>query len=454
MGTATVTVTGKGSYTGTKKVTFKIVRANVSKATVASISNRSYTGSAIKPTPTVRLGGTTLKRGTDYTLSYANNTKVGTATVTVTGKGSYTGTKKVTFKIVRAGLSKATVASIADRTYTGSAIKPTPTVRLGSRTLKKGTDYTIAYKNNVRAGTGTLTFTGKGSYTGTKTATFKINAKHVANLTVATMVPRTFTGTAITPTPTIRFNDKVLKKGTDYDLSYEDNVNVGTGTVVVTGKGNFRGTKRATFAINAADVAGATIAAIPDQEYAGTEFAPEPEVSRKGIALVRGTDYDLSYADNVNVGTATVTVTGKGNFKGTKSVTFAIAPKDLSELVSIAAVGPQAHTGEAVEPKPAVTLGDATLTENVDYTLSYADNVELGTAKLIVTGIGNYTGSKELEFEITDAPDNDKPADNGETTDPGIEGEREAEDPITDAQAEVDPSDPISEDGPEEAIEV
>ena len=61
----------------------------------------AYTGSAIKPAPTVKVGSTTLKSGTDYTLSYKNNTNAGTATVTITGKGNYTGTKSVTFKIVR-----------------------------------------------------------------------------------------------------------------------------------------------------------------------------------------------------------------------------------------------------------------------------------------------------------------------------------------------------------------
>ena len=91
---------GKGSYSGSKSVTFQIVRASVANAIVATVSNRTYTGSAIKPAPTVTLGGKTLKRGTDYTLSYANNTKVGTATITVTGKGNYKGSKKVTFKIV------------------------------------------------------------------------------------------------------------------------------------------------------------------------------------------------------------------------------------------------------------------------------------------------------------------------------------------------------------------
>ncbi len=71
-------------------------------------------------------------------------------------------------------ISKATVTGIKNKTYTGKAIKQSPTVKLGGKTLKKGTDYTVSYKNNKNAGTATVTITGKGSYEGTVTKTFKI----------------------------------------------------------------------------------------------------------------------------------------------------------------------------------------------------------------------------------------------------------------------------------------
>ena len=81
-------------------MTFKITAASVSSAKVAAIGAKAYTGKAIKPKPKVTLGGRTLKAGTDYELSYASNVRPGTATVKVTGKGNYAGTKKVTFRIV------------------------------------------------------------------------------------------------------------------------------------------------------------------------------------------------------------------------------------------------------------------------------------------------------------------------------------------------------------------
>jgi hypothetical protein len=77
----------------------KLTRTSIAKATVSGFSNKTYTGKAITQTPTVKLGGKTLKSGTDYTVSYKNNKAVGTATVTITGKGAYNGTISKTFKI-------------------------------------------------------------------------------------------------------------------------------------------------------------------------------------------------------------------------------------------------------------------------------------------------------------------------------------------------------------------
>ena len=150
---------------------------SISKATVTGIGAKTYTGKAITQSPVVKLSGKTLKAGTDYTVAYKNNTKVGTATVTITGKGSYTGTISKTFKINAASIAKATVSGISNKTYTGKAITQNPTVKLGSKTLKKGTDYTVSYKNNKAVGKATVTIKGKGNYTGTISKTFKINPK-------------------------------------------------------------------------------------------------------------------------------------------------------------------------------------------------------------------------------------------------------------------------------------
>ena len=98
VGTAKVTIKGKGNYSGSVSKTYSI-KNNFKKATVSGISNKSYTGKNITQSITVKYNGKTLKNGTDYTVSYSNNKNIGTATVKIAGKGSYTGTITKTFKI-------------------------------------------------------------------------------------------------------------------------------------------------------------------------------------------------------------------------------------------------------------------------------------------------------------------------------------------------------------------
>ena len=176
VGTATVNVTGIGNYRGIARTTFKITRKSLTGAIVKTVSTGYvYSGSAKCPKPIVISGNTTLKLDRDYKVSYTNNKNVGTATVTVTGIGSYTGSAKCTFKITRSTLANATVNTKSSTyKYNGKAKCPTPTVKIGNKTLVSGTDYTVAYKNNIKVGTATVIVTGKGNYTGTASAKFKI----------------------------------------------------------------------------------------------------------------------------------------------------------------------------------------------------------------------------------------------------------------------------------------
>ena len=149
---------------------------SITPAKVTGISNKTYTGSPIKPKPVVKYDGKVLQEGIDYTLSYSNNTKIGTATVKIKGIGLFNGTITKTFKITPISISSATVTGISSQTYAGAPVTmKSITVKCGGKTLKSGTDYTIAYKNNNAAGTATVTITGKGNYAGSISRTFKIN---------------------------------------------------------------------------------------------------------------------------------------------------------------------------------------------------------------------------------------------------------------------------------------
>ncbi|MBE6029085.1 MAG: hypothetical protein E7226_02910 [Clostridiales bacterium] len=141
-----------------------------------SAASYTYTGAAIEPEVVLTLDGKTLVKDTDYKVGYENNVNSGKAIVTIEGvQHNYAGTKIAEFTINPASINSATVAAITAKTYNGKAQTPAVTVSFGGKNLVKDKDYTVVYANNTNAGTAKVTVTGKGNFTGTKAATFKIN---------------------------------------------------------------------------------------------------------------------------------------------------------------------------------------------------------------------------------------------------------------------------------------
>ncbi|MDE7168141.1 MAG: hypothetical protein K2O28_04755 [Clostridia bacterium] len=402
-GTATITITGVGNYTGVATVNFNIDEADITTATVTGINaSYEYTSTAITPTPVVTWNGTTLVKDTDYSVSYADNIALGTATVTITGIGNYTGTITETFEIEQADVTKATVTGIdSSYTYTGADIEPTVTVTLNGVTLTLNTDYTVAYSDNLNVGTATVTVTCTGNYTGVITENFDIEEADISTATVTGIdAEYAYTTAAITPAPVVTWNNTVLVKDTDYTVSYSDNIALGTATVTITGKGNFDGTITETFEIVQADISTATVTGVnANYTYTGTDIEPTVTVTLNSVTLLT-TDYTVTYSDNINKGTATVTVTGIGNYKGTVTVNFVIDEADMDDSTVSGIDNEYEYTGKAITPEPVVTANGITLVKNTDYTVSYSANVDLGTVTITITGKGNFTAVKEVTFEI------------------------------------------------------
>lgn len=136
--------------------------------------------------------------------------------------------------------------------------------------------------------------------------------------------------------------------------------------------------------------------------YNGQEHQPEVTVKAKDseVALVKGTDYEIEYKDNVNTGTAKVIVTGKNNYGGRIEKTFTIEQKAISEdMIALPATTSYMESGS--QPTVTVKDGNKTLVIGDDYEIEYKDNIKVGTAKVIITGKGNYTGTAEKTFTIT-----------------------------------------------------
>lgn len=139
-------------------------------------------------------------------------------------------------------------------------------------------------------------------------------------------------------------------------------------------------------------------------DYSGSEIEPEvTSVRLKGVTLSAGKDYEVSYSDNVNVGTAHCIITGIGEYSGSASKSFTIAPRYLTEA-EISNIPDQKWTGSAIEPDVTVSLGGRELIAGTDYTLSYEDNVDPGSATVYANGNGNYRGTASKFFNIVDPP--------------------------------------------------
>jgi hypothetical protein len=341
-GTATVTVTGKGDYTGTGLTTFTIDPRSLAGATVTlKTSSYHYDGKDKTPEVTVALDGNALG-DTDYTVSYANNKNIGTATVTVTGKGNYTGTATQSFTIKKDGASIANAEiTLSQTTYTYDGSSKTPTVKsatLGGEPLTPGTDYTVSYKDNIEVGTGKVILTAAGTLVGTVTETFTIKKQQTSLASAVVTLSETsyvYDGAIKTPAvKSVMLGNKTLTAGKDYTISYQNNTNIGTAKVTVTGIGDYTGTATKTFTITGTGTSLANaVVTLATTSYTYDGSAKEPAVTSVvlgSVTLKAGTDYTIYYKDNVNVGTATVTITGTGSYTGTVTRTFTIKSSGTS----------------------------------------------------------------------------------------------------------------------------
>ena len=400
-GTAYVIIKGKGSYSGTVKRSFTIKPAIIYKqCTFYKIASQYYTGSQIKPVPKIKNGTTTLKNGTDFTLTYQNNVNKGTAKVYIKGKGNYSGSCSLTFSITARPVSTLKI-TVPSATYNGKAQKPAVTVKYNNYKFKNGTDYTLSYKNNTIIGTATVTVKGKGKLSGTKSVTFKINAKPIKNAVITYNNSLTYNGSTLSPAVTVKYGNATLKKNTDYTVAYSNNVNAGTGTITITGKGIYGGSVKKTFTIKKLGISATAVSGTGNKVYTGSAIKPVPAVKAGGRTLKNGTDFTVSYKNNTEPGTATLIVNGKGNYSGSVSKTFKITARAINDVE--VTVPDTVFTGEQVRPDVVVSYGSYQFISDSDYTLSFKDNVNIGTASVVVTGKNHLSGSRTVTFPIEKA---------------------------------------------------
>jgi hypothetical protein len=405
---------------------------NIASAEVAGITDKTYTGKAITQSPTVVLDNKTLLNGTGYTLSYANNVNVGTATMTITGTGSYTGSIQKTFAIAQAGqtitasdITKTTADapfSIGASTsgdgqlsYTSSSASVVTVDGNGNATVKGAGNATItitaAETANYKSATKTINVTVTAANQAPSPA--PIN-KSIASATVSDISNKTYTGKAITQSPTVVLDNKTLQNGTDYTLSYANNVNAGTATMTITGTGSYAGSLQNTFDIAKAEQ---TITASDiTKTTADAAFSIGASASGNGQLTYKSGNTGVVIVD----GNGKVTIKGAGttmitiiasetaNYnKATKTIIVTVTSNSTSKKsiakAKITGIKDKTYTGEALTQKLTVKLDKKKLKAGTDYTVSYKNNVKVGTAKITITGKGNYKGTVTAKFKIKKA---------------------------------------------------
>lgn len=336
-GTATVTVTGTGNIAGTATAHFTISRKPISTEEgiagdmlLGAIEDQIYTGGGVTPDVDLKFQNqeqeidNQLVLNKDYQLTYSSNVAVGTATVTITGIGNYQGSIESEFDIL-GPMNLADVAKIPVQQYTGNAVFPKPEISFAGKKLTENSDYTLEYADNVERGTATITITGQGWYTGTKTVTFDI-AREFSSATVIKGVASAYayTGKAIEPIIRVEDNGTVLTNGVHYKVSYSKNTNAGTATITITGINQYSGTRKTTFKITPLRLGRVKAGKVANQTYTGKAKKPKVKLTNGSTTLKEGTDYRLVYVDNKTPGKADIIIKGRGNYTGTKTVSFDI----------------------------------------------------------------------------------------------------------------------------------
>lgn len=310
--------------------------------------------------------------------------------------------------------------TFADTTITyGEKYEPSASVAGEDKYADVTYTYTCNGSETLPTDVGTYTITvtvENDSYKGTKSATLTINPKSLAADMLTITGTYTYTGAAVTPTFQVKDGEKVLVSGTDFTAEVTNNVNAGEATVTVTGQGNYQGTVSGKFTISDKDLADGdiVISGLPESvTYTGSGIEPQFTVTFGDIALVKGTDYTVTYSDNENAGTATVTISGQGNYTGTKEAKFTIAPAAAAGTVTISGnnyeVGTELTAEVSGDKHGTLTYqwyanGTAVAGEtNSTYTIKAGDT----SVYVVATSSGNYEGtltSSAIEVGKTPIP--------------------------------------------------
>ncbi len=430
---------------------------------IEEIEAQTYTGKAVKPEVIVYDSGKQLVKNKDYTVSYRDNTNAGEAKVIVKGKGNYGEQLEKAFTILPKNLGEVTVSVPEAVAYKNSEQTIKVTVKDGKRTLKLNKDYELRFRaetigNDTDEGNGAegtkvdkirakeegvytvkIVAGSSGNYTGETSVSFMITTKTLLTKAKVILPSNSLEyadGKEVVFDPEqikVKVGSKEIARVSEdgkinYEISYENNVNVGKEAYVVIRAGadsEYAGSVKKKFAVTGeafnaktvmiesfrtkADYNGQKILQDSMVLYNKAKFeAAGTDAEKQAAKLTEGVDYELSYKNNEKAGKATLTITGMGRYAGKITKAYTITKVTLTaDMVENKAVTVK-HSKDGAKPDVKITYNGMVLVNGKDYTLSYTNNKNITTADkkayITVNGKGNYAGKLDKIVEMTIEP--------------------------------------------------
>lgn len=445
IGTVPVTVTGINAFKDSLTSSFRIIPGQVAGEQVTS---RTKTSIGLKWNSVLGAGGyeiyqynpsnkewarVTTTANTSYTVSnllIGTNYKFKIRAYTKVGNQTYYGaySNDIDTLTIIAELSECKIGTIKNQVFNNSEIKPTVNITYNNNKLVAGTDFKVEYESNKYPGLAKVTITGSDKYPGGKTINFKI-------------LPKTVTGQAVTivGTSTVELRWTEVPYVTDYEIqkyNYSKKEWEVLETVHVSEKEqtnpmptkkynltkSIAGEKQS-FSIRGYRIVNGvrynggfsdvvTLRQVKDlkdinvsvdtseKTYSGRKINPKVVIKDGNTVLKYGTDYTVTYTDNIDIGTGKGVIEGKGFYKGKITKTFAIVPRAINSTSITVDTSNKVYSGKDIRAKVVVKYRGETLRYAKDYYVEYKDNKKPGTATVTIYGHNNYKGSVKKTYKI------------------------------------------------------
>lgn len=457
---ARIYITGKGNYSGKYYARFTIEKTDLSEASadpvILGYDKKKHNNSK----PALYLNGVKLKLAKgDVSYRYVKGDsdseckEAGDYTIRITAQSGSTHYQAGTYMEVplsvvdlknadKDGVYSVRISSVKLKAggslgYTGEAVNPNYILTYKGATLTKGTNYTEGFDGTdsyIKPGSHTMTLSGgngvlevggkKIRFIGTRRVTFKISGKYDLSSTErakVTVSDAEYTNGGAKGAVKVTYNGAALKAGRDYSVTYSGHKAVGTATVKIKGKGAYTGLQTATYQVKQRDLASLVLTVYDRKEskkagdYKKTQIVFGDEAYRNQ-KLKAGRDYEItsfSVSSNTETpkagATVTIAIKGLGNYSGTQTATYRIidGKKDIGKAkVKINGGKAYSYLAGAVVPTSgqiSVILNKQTVGEsetNGYEILGCYNNVDKGTAVLVLRGTDSYNGIKIVKYRI------------------------------------------------------